>query len=316
MKKISIATKMCLVIMVGIAIILATLLTTILFHEKQESNNSLRMDQTKESYTVIENEPFYSKTTYYFDESEAPEYDRSNINVVTLSKSSNNSATFLAGVRKEVVVGEFYKNGAIIESRLLTADEIAAPEIYSSNIPGFVGYDTVAREYLTLDFVVLQSFEDYIATGYASWNTQIILGGEELPDAAADDFMIINWGGDGELKASSHSFTGEYHDGTSIQAYLDDKDSYEVYSWYFREKLGAFGSTMRYAEAEVIMSKTYPEVKDKETNIKFTYVHTYDDIVPEISFSVGYPSGFAGNVNLSTHEGVWKLTLEVPGILY
>lgn len=55
--------------------------------------------------------------------------------------------------------------------------------------------------------------------------------------------------------------------------------------------------------------------KTKETNIRLTYVHTYQSTVGSISFQGG-SSGVAAGVSLSSCDKQWQIEVDVPGIYY
>lgn len=220
--------------------------------------------------------------------------------------------------KKRVAVEEKYSNGIITESRLLTREEIHEGQAGVQSIYPVVGMDNISKYYLEIEMYVLYNPSTDVCSVYgtATWDTQVILGGEEYPDAGADDFMVLNWGDAGELKAASRSFSGIYWDGTDIEYSLNIQNAYQGYSWQFREKAGSFGSCMHWANVTADLVKTYPEKQGRETNIQFTYVHTYGSITPTIGISAGYPSGVAGSINVSSTDKAWQIMVDVPGITY
>ena len=271
----------------------------------------------KKSYTITTSDSHYSETTYYYNAQEFVEQN-SEIGTIASNFIDENEELFVAGIREHVMVEEKYLDGVVAESRLLTREEINEEKDCLRASAPVLGADRMSRYELDILIYIMHgsTMHGYNVFGQATWGTQVILGGEELPDAGADDFMIINWGGDGELKAIDRSFSGKYWGGAEVEYSLNIQNAYQGYSWQFREKVGAFGPCLQSANAMVELAKTYSEEKDKETNVQLTYVHTYGSITPTIGISAGYPSGVAGSVSVSSTDKAWQIMGDVPGLTY
>ena len=61
-------------------------------------------------------------------------------------------------------------------------------------------------------------------------------------------------------------------------------DTYCGYCWQFNETKGAYFAD--YIDCYAKLQKTYSTYKGKETNIRLTYIHTYQSTVGSISFKV------------------------------
>ena len=72
---------------------------------------------------------------------------------------------------------------------------------------------------------------------------------------------------------------------------------------------------MRDATCDVVLKKTYQELKYKETNAKFTYIHTYNNIKPSVSISLS-GNGLAGSIILSQDKNTWQMQIDVPALIY
>ncbi len=268
-------------------------------------------------YTRVSNESYFSTTTYYLDEDEffsaENEFQDVGINI-----EKSNKEKFIVGVKQGVFVEEISNGNTVSDSRLLTYDEVYDGSVELNSTHPIIAADIMTRSYLEIIMYMMHggSSGEYVVYGQARWSTRVIIGGEEYPDAGADDFMIINWGGGDEIKAIERTFSGTYYDGSAVEYSMNIQNAYQGYSWQFKEKKGAFGPNMSYAIASVDIGKTYDEEQGKETNIQFTYVHTYGSMTPTISFSAGYPSGAAAGISVAPVEKSWQIMVEIPGIEY
>lgn len=165
-------------------------------------------------------------------------------------------------------------------------------------------------------YVIYEPREEYYyVAGNAYWNSQAVTNSEKNPENSSDDFMGMTWGGAGELKVVDRSFEGEYRDGTAISASTKISDTYAGYCWQFREKTGLWETSMRDATCDVVLKKTYQELKYKETNAKFTYIHTYNKVKPSVSISLS-ANGLAASIILSQEKDTWQLQIDVPALIY
>ena len=272
--------------------------------------------------TITEDEEYYSETVYYKNEKDfCADRNKSRANGLnTKAKINDDSLSkgtdeeFVIGARKRVCVEEVYYDGEVVSSRLLRSENIENSRVSTY---GYLGDASATKFYLDIDmYVIYEPREEYYyIAGNAYWNSQQIYGGEPHPEDSADDFMSLTWGGDGELKCVNHTFQGNYRDGTEISASTKISDTYSGYCWQFREKTGLFVSAMEDATCDVTLKKTYQELKNKETNAKFTYIHTYNKVKPSVSISVS-KNGVAPSIILSQEKNTWQLQIDVPVLVY
>lgn len=63
------------------------------------------------------------------------------------------------------------------------------------------------------------------------------------------------------------------------------------------------------------IEKTYSEVKNLETNVKLTYIHSYDNVTPTVGFQFG-TSGAAASLSFATTGKAWQIEVDVPDVTY
>lgn len=161
--------------------------------------------------------------------------------------------------------------------------------------------------------VYKDSSRNYYAYGTADWENGVYSGGINGP-AAGYDFLAITWGGGGELKNTDRSISGAYqYNQGNISFSRAQSDTYCGYCWQFNETKGAYFAD--YIDCYAKLQKTYSTYKGKETNIRLTYIHTYQSTVGSISFQGG-SSGVAAGVSLSRCDKQWQIEIDVPGIYY
>lgn len=272
--------------------------------------------------TITDDEEYYSQTVYFRNEEDfCAERNKSSANGLNAKAKVNSGALpkktdgkFVIGARKRVWVEEVYYGGETVGSRLLRSEEIESNNVSTY---GYLGDASESKFSLDIDmYVIYEPREEYYyVAGNAYWNSQAVTNSEKNPENSSDDFMGLTWGGDGELKVVDRSFEGEYRDGTAISASTKISDTYAGYCWQFREKTGFWGSAMRDATCDVVLKKTYQELKYKETNAKFTYIHTYNNIKPSVSISLS-GNGLAGSIILSQDKNTWQMQIDVPALIY
>lgn len=279
--------------------------------------------KNSENFVVIEEEPYYSTTKYFYNEDDFIKARQTETKGMSTKKGSktdymDEGKEFVAGVIKTVSVAERYDEyGNVVDSRLLTYDEIV--ETQGAQVFDLTPIGTAREDRYSLDIVLMVTLDTYDNTydvlGTAEWHSQLVWGGEENPEDSADDFMALTWGGNEELRALEFLFDGYYRDGTDIIGDLCLSDEVAGYCWQFREKTGLWVSAMHLANAEVKLKKTYPEEQGKMTNVKFTYIHSYSYVTPSVEFSVG-TSGAAAGIGVTTSGGAWQLQVDVFGLNY
>lgn len=228
-----------------------------------------------------------------------------------------------ATVQTVYVIETIGENGGISDSRLMNATEVARYEnmqsfgnALSPTANTWIGEDENSHQggKLSIYLVVYKdASKNYLAYGTADWENGYYGGGENGPSSGYD-FIAVTWGGSGELKNADKSISGEYQDNQGgISFSRAQSDTYGGYCWQFNETKG--GSPANYIDCYAKLSKTYTTTRNKETNIRLTYIHTYQAAVGSISFSGG-TSGYAAGVSLSSCDKQWQIEVDVPGIAY
>lgn len=215
------------------------------------------------------------------------------------------------------VIDTLNSRGEVYNSRLMTAAEVLQ---YKSDLMlkgnTWVGEDGETHQggKLSIFLVVYKdSSRNYYAYGTADWKNGVYSGGINGP-AAGYDFLAITWGGGGELKNTDRSISGAYqYNQGNISFSRAQSDTYCGYCWQFNETKGAYFAD--YIDCYAKLQKTYSTYKGKETNIRLTYIHTYQSTVGSISFQGG-SSGVAAGVSLSSCDKQWQIEIDVPGIYY
>ncbi len=215
------------------------------------------------------------------------------------------------------VIDTINNKGEIYNSRLMTEDEVLQYKSNSTlNGDTWVGEDGETHQggKLSIYLVVYKdSSRNYYAYGTADWENGVYSGGINGPSSGYD-FLAITWGGGGELKNSDNSISGSYqYEQGSISFSKAQSDTYCGYCWQFNETKGAYFAD--YIDSYAKLQKTYSTYRGKETNIRLTYVHTYQSTVGSISFQGG-SSGFAAGVSLSSCAKQWQIEIDVPEIYY
>lgn len=220
-------------------------------------------------------------------------------------------------------------NGEIIDSHLMNKKEVAEYKeklatnqtllnSTRANTEVGSGDQTHQGNKLSIHLVVYKdSSTNYYAYGTADWENGVYISGVNGPDVGYD-FIALSWGGDGELKstASNTSISGEYqYEKGNIDFSTSKSDSYKGYCWQFDEITGFPKYFADYIDCYAKISKTYSASKGKETNVKLTYIHTYQSNVGSISFTGG-TSGAAAGVSLSSCANQWQIEVDVSGIKY
>lgn len=274
--------------------------------------------------------------------------------------SNSNDEEFVLGAVKTVWVKETSdEDGNITESELLTKEEVdeignigsedasadigedpetAQPDMLVPNRPGdgggggpvetTVGTDSGSLYLLNISMEVVYnaSKEEYSATGQASWAEQLVWYQDEYKAAEESslDYIAMTWGGDSVLKATSKTISGKYYDGdAAVQFSRAKSDSYAGYVWQFHEKEYKYGDELENATANVTLARV-GAMQNKETCIKLTYIHTFDEFNYTPSFSIGFDASLTGeisfsaevSVDMSTEDDQWQIELDVPNIMY
>lgn len=215
------------------------------------------------------------------------------------------------------VIDTLNDRGEVYNSRLMIVTEALQ---YKSDLKlkgnTWVGEDGETHQggKLSIFLVVYKdSSRNYYAYGTADWENGVYSGGINGP-AAGYDFLAITWGGGGELKNTDRSISGAYqYNQGNISFSRAQSDTYCGYCWQFNETKGAYFAD--YIDCYAKLQKTYSTYKGKETNIRLTYIHTYQSTVGSIPFQGG-SSGVAAGVSLSRCDKQWQIEIDVPWIYY
>lgn len=153
----------------------------------------------------------------------------------------------------------------------------------------------------------------YTIDGHAEW-ASLGMSSEKYP-AIGEDVIALTWGGDGELKATSKGAAGKYAiSNQDVNFNLSKSDYQKGYAWNFKESIpiGFHQDFAKWITCTVNLQKTYTQVKNKETGVRLTYIHTYKTYNPGVSFSgSGVPQ-----VSLSGTTSQWTLETDLPGFQY
>lgn len=167
---------------------------------------------------------------------------------------------------------------------------------------------------LTMTLTVADSGYTYSITGRAKWADGIYVGGlndSEIPSTGLDH-IGITWGGNGELKATGYTCSGEYQDGSAVAMNKNLSDDYKGYCWDFYEtKSDVFAPCLDYAACTARLVKTDTVVKNKETSIQLNYIHTYNLGSCSVSFTSPTPG-----ISYTSSGNSWNGAESISGITY
>ena len=295
------------------------------------------------TYTVYEDDGYYSETTYYrteqaFEramaeleqkEAEGTVQTRS-LNVGGEAQAQQPRGEFVAAAVKSVWVYEQTdENGNVFESRLLTKQEVEQAEEKLQALQedeqeivarGKVYDQSVFFVRLDLTFTIYREDSDhddvsyaYVLEATASWDNLLAAVWEQSKAAeeAHVDYAAFTWGGEGALKRTLYSDTGYYYNGKETSISVCQEEQNKGIMWQFHEKSGVFGKEMEYARFTTNLDRKYP-LQGKKAQAKFTYVHTFNDYAASIGFSAGVKNqAFSGaaDISLSSAKDNWQIVL-------
>lgn len=284
--------------------------------------------QTQEKYSIVSNDEYYAETTYFLTENA---YQTSFINTalaktnstqVTKSQSNDKDEFVLAISKKVCVYEQTDALCDVVESRLLTKDEITK---YSTNKSvnvcsssnDDIGSDTEYMYYLTINMALTynSSTMQYKITGTATWDDVLVWAWENNKAAEEffHDYIGITWGGNDTLISSSQSISGIYYGGNAVSFSKKTSNASAGYVWQFKEKSGYLGKEMKIATANVQIAKV-GALENKQTSARMTYIHTYGTINGSVSINVNSNATIAAGVTLSGTQKQWQVEIDVHGI--
>ena len=275
--------------------------------------------------------PAQSNSTAYYNETE---YISAEDMVVPIN--SEEPGTPIGQVVQTVYVKETFGNdGALLESRLMNKQEVDAykAEIAERLLSGervhessngtrsFPANDSTSQGELTITLTVYDRGNNvYSGWANAQWTNGIWIlpNGEERP-GNGNDYLAVTWGGNGQFKQKSKSISGNYqYDQGSISFSQAEANSYAGYCWQFAETKWNF-LTRYYADsisANVVIEKTYDNLRNRETAMRMTYIHTYEKLSGNVEFSIDTSGVAAAGVSLTTVEDQWQIEVDIAGLIY
>lgn len=249
-------------------------------------------------------ENYYSEITYYTGD------ELKNIQPYNVESEDG---VLVGAVEKTVYVSEKKDdNGNIIDSHLMNEDEVKEyKKSLSTRDSSHLGNDSTSRGRLNILIQLFREGSEYRAYGNANW--AIGAGTAEQAPASGRDFVALTWGGGNNLVQTSKSLSVTRHNGSAMSYSQAKADSYKGYCWSFDESTSS--GDMDSLQAIVKIKRVSSALKNLQTSMKFTYIHTYQSTTGSISFSGG-TAGSAAGVTLSSTSKKWQIEVDVPGIVY
>lgn len=249
-------------------------------------------------------EEYYSETIYYEGEK---------LKEIQPFHADSDESVLVGAVEKVAYISETKNDeGVVIESHLMNAKEVE--EYKKSQLTRdstHMGDDKASQGRLE---ILIQVFREenkyYRAYGTATW--LLGDGGDINGQSSGYDFVAITWGGNNDLVQTSKNIHGTNHDGSSISFGQAKADSYKGYCWSFNE---SFPNFMKSLQAQVQIKRVSDSLKNKQTSMKFTYIHTYQSTTGSITLQAN-SSGLAASVPLSGTTNKWQIEADVPGVTY
>lgn len=302
-------------------------------------------DADADTYTVYDEDDYYSETTYYLKEEayknhlqEASENlqlysNQLAVNTSVYNALNNTAEEFVIAATKGVWVSATAdENGNIIEERLLKKAEVeniqSINSIQTNNNAqseinlisnNQVGSDKETMYYLEIKMTVYYNTltGQYLVESNASWAAVLVWAWDT--DKAAEefykDYIGITWGGAGTLQATNQTITGTYYNGKAVTFSRMISDSYAGYVWQFNEKSGYLGKEMKNATANISLKKQGSNM-GKKTNVKMTYIHTYGKINGSLTLGINSNGEAAASLTLSETTKQWQIEIDVPNLDY
>lgn len=298
----------------------------------------------KNYYTVYADEGYYSETTYLLSEDSYQQYvQMKNVTKEIRQQNSlqttvlNDNHEFVGAVVQNVWVSEKTdRNGMVVESNLMTKkelDEFKEAQALAQNLSqsttlttgettGEKVEDSEASKYrLTIELAVyhIMPADTYYVVAKSSWKQEWVWFwmGNEAAEEGSEDVMGITWGGSGRIKALNNSISGRYYDNAgSVTFYPVEEGRFDAYIWSFLEKSGWCGKELQDATATLTLKSLTNE--NTETNIKLSYIHTYNsiDISGSIGISAGSDISVAPSLTIGATSDAWKIGIDCGGVFY
>lgn len=225
--------------------------------------------------------------------------------------------TLVSGVSQKVYVSEERNDdGYVIESHLMSEDEVN--EYLSQTravIPPSGAEDSTTKGTLTLTLLVYdRGTGNYAVYGTADWVCNAYSQPGVNTPAPKDDYLAFNWGGDEAFTLSTKRISANYKIVESSATFSQClTDPYSGICWSFLEYDGVYGIDT--IDAFISLYTTDPTVGSNETDVKLTYIHSYNSFTGSVSFTVG-TSGLAGGIVATPTTDSWQIQVAVPGLKY
>lgn len=234
---------------------------------------------------------------------------------LTVTSSDENVGKYVSGLSKKVWVSETRKGNTVVDSHLMTIEEMQSIERKTEAQSVTVGTDNDDYYYLELFLKVMESDGQYNVTAKATWENKAVYGGKETAEESREDIMVVTWGGEKYLERQNFSFSGKHHDGSALTARRTVSNAYGAMEWRFTEKTWFWGTMMKYATANITLKSTANPKIGKRTNVRLTYIHTYQSVDLDVSIGV-VGDEFAATVKPTKKDKNWLLEIDVPGLVY
>ncbi len=190
-------------------------------------------------------------------------------------------------VQKEFYLSETYADdGTIVDSHLMTEGEVN--ELKNNIVPyaGTTDSTTRGKLYFTGTLYQNSSTGGYNLSFRAEWEkgTWIILVDSPDNPSAGNDFIAVDWEGDGKaFKIASSSISGTYQvDGKAVGINQSYKSSYYGIGWDFAERKNSSDGKYRYfvdtITGNVNLDKVNSGTQGKSAGLNLIYYHTYSDL--------------------------------------
>lgn len=296
------------------------------------------------TYTVYEDDGYYSETTYYrteqaferamaeLEQKEAEGSVRTHsLNAGGEAQAQQPRGEFVAAAVKSVWVYEQTdEDGNVFESRLLTKQEVEQAEEKLQALQedeqeivtrGKIYNKTETLEKLHLTLSVYEEASDYdnieydyVLVGSAYWEQALVWFWESDKSAEEThfDYVAFTWGGGGALTQTAFSAYGEYYEGYGEATMAPcDYQFGESIIWQFHEKSGPYGKELEHSVFEVCLDREEP-LQNKKAQCKLTYVHTYNAYSAVIDIEAGVDKdGLSGaaSVTISSEKDNWDVVI-------
>ncbi|MDE5722419.1 MAG: hypothetical protein K2I30_06775 [Clostridia bacterium] len=172
---------------------------------------------------------------------------------------------------------------------------------------------------LTADYYA--DFDYYKVAGFCEWDKDYSSNDTKyVAEKNYEDYVGFTWGGEGTIQGSDYNMRGYFYDFVNNQVYNSPltasrclTNSFSGVVWQFIEK-NQDGKSLTMGSSYVTLTKI-GELQNKMTNVRYTYIHTYNVVKDSVSLTLN-SSGLAGGISLSSAEDQWQIEIDLTGIEY